>query len=120
MAAPAVTTKPSRPSASTGLNVAPKQNVTFTITSLPRTERGIKTLQRLMRLQPTIQRGLRRIATRRKRDDNDVHQRGGRDWTSRVRVTKLVNPAVGQKFTINITPQLVADIQSVERFLSAS
>ncbi len=115
--AAATTTKPSRPAAAT-LNVEPMQDVTFTITSMPRNERAIKTLQRLMRLQPTIQRGLRRIATRRKRDDNVIHPRGGREWISRVRVTKLVNPAVGQKFTIHVTPQIVADIKSVEQYLS--
>lgn len=116
--AAATTTKPSRPAAAAPLDVEPKQSVTFTITSMPRNERAIKTLQRLMRLQPTIQRGLRRIATRRKRDDNVVHPRGGREWTARVRVTKLVNPAVGQKFTIHVTPQIVADIKSVGQYLS--
>ncbi|MFO0875068.1 MAG: hypothetical protein U0575_14000 [Phycisphaerales bacterium] len=99
--------------------LSPQQTVTFTITSLPKNANGVKTLQRLMRLQPTIQRGLRRVATRRKRDDNDVHARGGRMWTSRVRVTKLVNPAVGETFTLRLTPQILPDVKSVEKYLSA-
>lgn len=100
--------------------VAPNRETTFTITSLPRSEAGVKTLRRLMRLQPTIQAGLKRLAKRRDRVDNDRHRRGGRIWTSRARATYLVNPAVGESFTIHVTPQLVPDIRSVERYLKSS
>jgi hypothetical protein len=79
----------------------------------------VKTLRRLMRLQPTIQAGLKRLAKRRDRVDNDRHQRGGRMWTSRARATYLVNPAIGETFTIHVTPQLVPDIKSVEKYLKA-
>jgi len=92
-------------------------SVTLTITSLPRGQAGVKTLQRLMRLQPAVQRGLRRLAARRDREGNRRQARGGRMWTSRVRVSKLVNPAVGERFTLHVTPQLVADLRSVEKHL---
>ena len=109
------TAAPAAPSAT----IEPNSTVTFTITSMPRAEKSVKTLQRLMRLQAKVQRGLRRLSARRDREDNRRQARGGRIWTARVRATKLVNPAVGESFTIYITPQLVPDLKSVARYLKA-
>ena len=99
--------------------IAPKKTVTFTITSVPRREASIKTLQRLMRMQPRIQRGLKKLAKRRDRKENIDHPRGGRLWTSRVRATKLVNVSKGESFTLTLTPQIIADVRSVEKYLDA-
>jgi hypothetical protein len=99
--------------------IAPKKTVTFTITGVPTREASIKTLQRLMRMQPRIQRGLKKLAKRRDRKDNIDHPRGGRLWTSRVRATKLVNVSKGESFTLTLTPQIIADVRSVEKYLDA-
>jgi len=98
--------------------LAPSRTVTFTIQALPRTERQRKTLQRLMRLQPKIQRGLTRLATVRRRETAWT-QRGGRLFARRWDATKLVVPSVGATFTLRLTPQILPDIKSVERYLSA-
>lgn len=98
--------------------LAPQTTVTFTIKALPRTERQRKTLQRLMRLQPKVQRTLTRLATVRRRE-TPWTQRGGRLFARRKTPTKVVIPAVGASFTLRVTPQIVADIKSVERYLSS-
>jgi hypothetical protein len=99
--------------------VAPKGQTTFTITRTPNRTADHKTIQRLMRLEREIQNGLRRLSKRRKREDNITRQRAGGQWTQRIKMTKLVQVEKGQTFTINVTPQLVADIKSVEKFLDS-
>lgn len=98
--------------------LAPGRTVTFTIQTLPRTERQRKTLQRLMRLQPGVQRGLSKLAARRRRE-TPWTQRGGRLFARRKPATKIVVPRVGESFTLRLTPQILPDIRSVERHLSA-
>lgn len=98
--------------------LAPTKSVTFTVKALPRTERQRKTLQRLMRLQPKIQRGLSRLATVRRRETL-WSQRGGRPFARRWQATKLVVPQVGATFTLRLTAQILPDIKSVEKYLSA-
>ncbi|HMN97061.1 MAG TPA: hypothetical protein PKC43_02735 [Phycisphaerales bacterium] len=93
-------------------------SATYTIASLPRNAAALKTLQRLMRLEPSVQRGLSRLAKRRGQTGNTEHQRGGRMWTSRIRATKLVAPRVGERFTVELRPQILPDLRSVERYLT--
>lgn len=102
------------------LSIEPSTKFTFTVTREPKAEGPKKTLLRLMRMQPTIQRGLSRLAVRREREDNIVKRRGGRLWTSRAKVSKLVRVAKGETFTLRVTPQIIPDIQSVAAYLSAT
>jgi hypothetical protein len=111
---------PVKTASSTSRSNAPAPKVTFTITRVPARPAQRKTLIRLMRLEPQIRRGLRRLALRRKRHDNQAHQRGGRMWMSRVRMTTLTHLSKGASFTITVTPQLKADLQSVEPFLASA
>ena len=99
--------------------IAPSQKVTFTVTSEPHRVADRKTIMRLMRMQPTIQRGLRRLAKRRKREDNYSSPRAGRDWVTRMRATKLARVEKGEQFTLLVTAQLMPDIKAVEKFLDA-
>ena len=46
--------------------IAPKNTVTFTIKTAPSREAERKTIRRLMRMQPHVQRGLDKLATRRR------------------------------------------------------
>jgi hypothetical protein len=92
--------------------------VTFTITQLPRTEGGRKTLERLMRLNPRTQRMLTKLAKNRVTNLNERRPRAGRMWLTRARVTRLVRVAVGESFTLTMTPQLLPDVKSVEKYLS--
>ena len=99
--------------------IAPKKNVTFTVTAVPKRTAELKTIQRLMRMQPDIQRGLKKLARRRQLHDNKIISHAGRDWVQRVRATKLTYVRPGETFTLTITPQIIPDIKSVERYLKA-
>lgn len=99
--------------------VAPKQKVTFTITKTPHRIAQRKTIQRLMRMQPHIQIGLRKLARRRRREENKTYPRAGRLWTERATASKIVHVIPGESFTIVITPQILKDIKSVEPYLKA-
>ena len=99
--------------------IVPTKTVTFTVTSVPKRTAQIKTIQRLMRMQPTIQSGLRNLANRRRQHDNVMTTRAGRPWVNRKRVTKLTPVRRGETFTLTLTPQIIPDIASVEKFLDA-
>jgi len=91
--------------------------VHLTITSLPRTEAGRKTLLRLMRLNTATQRTLSRVADFRKRALNRRTRRGGRIWLARATAAKQVRLEVGKTFPVDMRPQLLADIASVEKYV---
>jgi hypothetical protein len=99
--------------------IAPLKTVTFTITTLPRREQDRKTIQRLMRMQPHIQLGLRKLARRRRQHDNVTYQRAGGMWTHRAKATRLAKVEPGESFTLTITPQIIPDLRAVEKFLDA-
>lgn len=92
--------------------------VTFTVTQLPRTEGGRKTLQRLMRMNPKTQRSLAKLSKTRMTKLNERRPRAGRIWLARVPATRLVQVAVGESFTLTMTPQLLPDVKSIERYVA--
>ena len=100
--------------------IVQNQKTTFTIERMPRSESKRKTLARLMRMQPAVKKSLRMLAQRRKREDNEQHQRGGRMWTARVKATMVVSPERGASFTLFVTPQILPDLHSVESCLKVS
>lgn len=100
--------------------IAPSKTVTFTVKATPRRQADVKTIQRLMRMQRHIQKGLSRLAKRRRREENRTYRRAGRDWTARVPAVKLVRVVKGETFTLRITPQLMPDIRAVEKYLDAT
>ncbi len=95
------------------------QTVTFTITKVPKQLAQKKTLRRLMQLQPEIQKGLKALQKRRRLVDNRTYIRAGVWWTDRKRATKLVRVETGATFTLNVRPQIMPDLRSVEAFLDA-
>ena len=92
--------------------------ITFTITSVPRTPSAKKTLERLMRMNPKTQRTLTKLTKKRVTKLNERRARAGRMWLTRVPATRLVTVAVGQSFTLTMTPQIAPDVKSVEKYLS--
>ena len=98
-------------------DLTPTSTVTFTVNTLPKAERARKTIQRLMRMQPEIQKGLSMLHRRRAQKDNVPTNRAGRIWVNRAKTTKLTRVAVGETFTLRLTAQMIPDIQSVERYL---
>ena len=100
-------------------DLTPGNDVTFTITAAPRREAERKTIQRLMRMQPHIQKGLRALAKKRRLEDNRTYIRAGNPWTDRAKTTKLTRVEPGQTFTLRITPQMIPDLESVSKYLSS-
>ena len=99
--------------------VAPGREMTFTINKAPRREAERKTIHRLMNMQPDVQRGLKKLHTKRRLEDNVFGTRAGRPWVARVKTTKLTRVAPGNSFTLFVTPQIVNDLKSVEKYLDA-
>lgn len=99
--------------------LAPNKSFTFEIKKSPVAASKKKTLQRLMQMQPEVSRGLRKLSDRRKKFDNRDTNRGGRIWVDRAKASKLVRIEPGQTFTLRVTPQILPDIKSVEKYLEA-
>ena len=95
-------------------------DVTFTIAKPPRREAERKTIQRLMRKQGHIQKGLKALQKRRRQIDNRPYIRAGCIWVDRAKATRLTRVEPGETFTIRITPQIIPDIQSVQQYLEAA
>ena len=99
------------------MDLAPAATVTFTMTMLPKNERGCKTLNRLMKMQPEVQKGLSMLARRRRQKDNIPTKRAGRIWVNRKKPTALTRVEIGESFTLRVTPQIIPDIKSVAAYL---
>ena len=96
--------------------LTPGSKVTCTITAEPRSRADKVTIGRLMKLDQSIQRGLRR-AQKRRRQNMRVYVRGGRDWYAREKAGKGGQVKVGNSFTMTYFPQISADIKAVEGYL---
>ena len=92
------------------------KTVTISVLKVPAAPRHRKTIERLMRLQPAVQRTLTRVAKRRGRE-NPRNQRGGRMWTSRIPATRCVSASLGATFPLKVTAKIIPDIQAVSRFI---
>jgi len=98
--------------------IPPTGTITFQISTLPATPSAKKTVMRLMRMNPRAQRMLSKLSRNRVNNLNKRNPRAGRMWLSRATATRLVRVAVGEKFTLTMTPQIVNDVKSVESFLT--
>ncbi|MHC4868139.1 MAG: hypothetical protein ACYTE2_00390 [Planctomycetota bacterium] len=105
---------------SESFQIEPSTTMTFTIVKAPKAESARKTLVRLMQMQTEVKKGLAMLKVRRDREDNIKKIRGGRPWTSRAKAAKLVNVADGVTFTLRVTPQIVPDLKSVGKYLTAA
>jgi len=88
------------------------QFIRCTLTKLPRSENACITVERLMRLDPGVKRGLRKAHMKRQQNLN-VYNRGNRDWTSRAKCGKLVRLEKGEAWTMCFDHSLQADLASV-------
>ncbi|MBT5583635.1 MAG: hypothetical protein HOJ54_06500 [Phycisphaerae bacterium] len=99
--------------------ITPNSTMTFTVTAVPPTAAKVKTIERLMWMQPEMQKGMRMLQRRRRQKDNITYVRAGRPWTNRKRATRLQRCEAGQEFTIRVTPQITNDLKSVANWLDA-
>ncbi|MBK9188247.1 MAG: hypothetical protein HUU18_05955 [Phycisphaerales bacterium] len=95
----------------------PGQNVQCTVEKSPRAEGALKTIERLMRLDPENKKALRRAQVVRDRRLN-VYNRGNRDWTSREKPARVVGVRKGVSWTLPYNVSLASDLRSVEAFLT--
>jgi len=100
--------------------IAPLETLTLTVKKVPSRAAQRKTIERLMKLQPEVQCGLRKTARKRRVHDNIVGIRAGRRWIQRVRATKVARVELGASFTLTLTPQIIPDLKSVEKFLKVA
>lgn len=95
----------------------PGQKVTCTITKVPLAEGDVKTLSRLMRLDPGNIRALRRAQNLR-RQRMVVYNRGNRDWVSREQCAKVVRLAVGENWTMPYRLELAHELKNLSDFVT--
>jgi hypothetical protein len=100
-------------------NLAPTSTVHFTVTAIPAEARRKQTILRLMRMNSGVQGALNRLKRERLRSGNRRTARAGRIWLAREECTRVVSVEKGAKFTLRMTPQILADVKSVEKYLDA-
>lgn len=98
-------------------NFKPGQTIRVTISKAPRAAAKIDTLERLMRQDPGVKRGLRR-AQRRRRQDMVVYNRGNRDWYKRERCARIVKAATGASWTMQYSHHIAPELKSLEGFVT--
>lgn len=91
----------------------PGQFIRCTVTKLPRSENGRITVERLMRMDPGVKRGLRKAHKKRQQNLN-VYIRGNRDWTSRAKCGKLCRVEKGEAWTMRYDLHVANDLASLE------
>ncbi len=99
------------------LTIPTTGTVTFTVTAVPRTEGGRKTLFRIMRLQASTRRILKKLRHARVTTLNKDTNRGGRIWIDRETCSRVARAEAGQSFTIAMTPQIFKDVESISEYL---
>lgn len=94
----------------------PGQMIRCTVTKTPTNKGGRVTLERLMRMDPGVKRGLRRAHHKRQQNLN-VYNRGNRDWTARELCGKIVRAVKGQNWSMKYSVDLADEFKSIERFV---
>lgn len=98
-------------------SIAPGSDLRCTVTKPPRAEGPRKTIERLMRLDPSNQKSLRRAQHLRLRRMNR-YIRGNRLWSSREKAARVVRVSDGASWSMPLTPHILADLKSVAKYIS--
>lgn len=96
---------------------APGQVLTCVVERNPRSHGEETTLERLMRRDPENKRALRR-AQRMRAQRLNVYNRGNRDWVSREKPARVVRAIKGATWTMEFTPDIANDLESVANCLT--
>jgi hypothetical protein len=94
----------------------PGQNIRCTITKAPRTPARIDTLERLMRQDASVKRGLRK-SQRRRRQGMIVYNRGNRDWYKREICGKIVRCETGATWTMPYSLHLAPEFRAIADYI---
>ncbi len=98
------------------MDFKPGQTIRCTVARKPMAAAKRNTILRLMQLDPSTVRGLRKAQERRRKTTRS-YIRGGREWFVRQRCADLAQVETGESWEMAYTPLLAADIASVEPFL---
>jgi hypothetical protein len=93
------------------------QKIACTITKLPRKAAAVDTIERLMRQEAGVKRGLRR-AQRRRRQDMIVYNRGNRDWYKREICGKQAQAKTGATWTMTYSHQILPELRSLHGYVA--
>ena len=93
------------------------QNLACTIAKVPASHGAMTTLERLMRLDPTAKKALRRAQRLRKQREL-VYNRGNRDWVSREKAARVIRVAAGETWTLPFNYSIANDLASVGKYLT--
>jgi hypothetical protein len=94
----------------------PGQSIRCTVLKLPKAAADRKTIERLMRRDPNVIRGLRK--SHRLRESTTVtYNRGNRDWVQRQKVGKIVRLVKGNTWTCTFDFSIAPDFRAVESFV---
>lgn len=94
----------------------PGQSIRLTVSKMPRAEAPVDTIERLMRMEPGVKRGLRKTQ-RRRRQEMVVYNRGNRDWYKREICGKLVRCQTGASWVMPYSHLIAPELQSVKDYL---
>jgi hypothetical protein len=94
----------------------PGQKIRCTVLKLPKAAADRKTIERLMRRDPAVTRGLRNSAHKRART-TVTYNRGNRDWVQRQKVGKIVRLVTGNTWTCAFDFSVAPDFKAVADFL---
>ena len=98
----------------TSLNAG--DTIACTINKVPNNKAARDTICRLMRRDPEVKRGLKR-AQKLRADRMNVYVRGNRWWSSREKAAQIVRCEQGNAWSFTYTPDIAADLASVEPYL---
>ena len=97
-------------------SLKPGQKITVSVTSAPRRQDQVQTIERLMRQDVSARSGLAR-AQQSRRIHTPIRTRSGRRWYVRQHPAKVVRVEKGASWEMTYIPHLAGDFRSVEKFL---
>jgi hypothetical protein len=97
-------------------SLKPGQTIRCTVLKLPKAAAAKKTIERLMRRDPAVSKGLRK--SHKLRSETTVtYNRGNRDWVQRQKVGKIVRLVKGNTWTCTFDMSVAPDFRAVSDYV---
>lgn len=93
-------------------SLSPGQNITCTVTKAPKSRGDKKTITRLMKMDPSTAKSLRRAQMLRRRN-MVVYNRGNRDWYQRRSTAQIVAPTLGATWSMAFDHNIARELHAV-------
>ena len=98
------------------LDVQPGSVVSVTVNTTPTNEAAAKTLSRIF-AKDVNNRDARRRRKELRQSATEIRRRGGRPWAVLPKAPRLIQPTAGAACQVRATVDVIADMNSVERFI---